>query len=940
MKNVILITAFLVLPFTGQAASPDWQRKIINFERNQYKAGFQTWMITQIDNGWIYAANSQGLLEFDGVSWSLYPIRNEIVRSLKIIDGRIFVGGSSEYGFFEPDQTGRLTYHSLSAGVKKWGGEIWNILTSDARTYFVSERHILIYNDTTLVKIIVAKQKIDYSCTIDARLYIGTPAGLFFLHDDQLVFLPSSAGLRNSKFVGLLPYADKLLAVTAGDGLYLLDDRTLVPYRSTADDFIRHNRLFSVTMAGSKIVLGSVQHGAFVFDWQQPDYREWFGLHNGLNNNTILCTCFDKDQNLWLGLDKGVSYIDLNSPTRPLFATLSPIGTGYCSAVYRNRLYFGTNQGLYTAAPDGAYPLVPGSEGQIWSMEQIDHSLFCSGDNGIVVIPPNGDTYKINLSGVWEVHPLAAHPSKLIAATYAGLCILEKKNGRWALAYMIPDFFYSSKGLLEDDECGSFWIVNAADQIQKIRFNPEMTAIVDAKVYPGTSCGANRHFRRIDNNILICAKDGIYQYSRLSDCFIRHTQLEAMLDGQKYYEYLTIDPMKNIWFVSGAQLKVLPFKNGQYLPAYNTGLSDELINHYENVCLLDTTVAIVSADNAFMKVDFSKTSPLPPVPTCIREFSSTKNDSVISYNNAPRTAVLPYSQNSVIIRFAAAAFPLRSDVLYSCRLKGIDEDWGSPSPNTFKEYTNLHEGRYTFEVRAIVDGYTQEEHVAALEFEIRPPWRRSTAAFVVYVLLSLLAGSIVYRKTIGKQKKIIRLKRQELISQTRRHREETKVKDQEISALQTQNLQTELKFKTQELSGYILNVIRKNEMLEEVRKSAFGISRSIDERKDLQVIKQKVNRLISQINTNIANDNDFKVFESNFNLIHQDFLTLLEENFPQLSRSEKILCAYLKMNLSSKEIAPLLNITVRSVEVNRYRLRKKMNLSRDVNLSEYLQLLK
>jgi DNA-binding CsgD family transcriptional regulator len=63
---------------------------------------------------------------------------------------------------------------------------------------------------------------------------------------------------------------------------------------------------------------------------------------------------------------------------------------------------------------------------------------------------------------------------------------------------------------------------------------------------------------------------------------------------------------------------------------------------------------------------------------------------------------------------------------------------------------------------------------------------------------------------------------------------------------------------------------------------------------------------------------------------------LLDEKFPGLTRNEKILCAYLKMNLSTKEIAPLQNISSRGVEVNRYRLRKKMNLGRDVNLSKYL----
>lgn len=98
--------------------------------------------------------------------------------------------------------------------------------------------------------------------------------------------------------------------------------------------------------------------------------------------------------------------------------------------------------------------------------------------------------------------------------------------------------------------------------------------------------------------------------------------------------------------------------------------------------------------------------------------------------------------------------------------------------------------------------------------------------------------------------------------------------------------------------------------------------------------------LISQINSSLEHDSDFDVFQSNFDIIHQDFFKILDEKYPQLSRNDKILCAYLKMNLSSKEIAPLLNISIRGVEVNRYRFRKKMNLDRYVNLSEYMNNLK
>jgi DNA-binding CsgD family transcriptional regulator len=918
-------------------ATPEWQHRLLNFDRSQYMAGFQTWMITQDSRGWLYAANNHGLLEFDGVDWSLYPIRNTIIRSLKIIGPRIYVGGSSEYGFYEPNHVGLLTYHSLSESVKDWGGEIWNILEATDRIYFVSDKHIHIYKDTTWLKTLYVHRKIDCSALVDDRLLFGATDGLFYLDDnDEPEGVPASAPLKGSKIIGVVPYEGQLLVATANSGLYLTGPHEATKVRSAADAFIRDNRLFSLAVVGSKVALGSVQHGAFLFDLQQPEYHEGFNLDNGLKNNTVLCSYFDRDGNLWLGLDKGISYIDLSSPIRPLFATVSPIGTGYCSMVYNDEYYFGTNQGLYKVSHTGQYQLVPESEGQIWSMALIDGSLFCSGDNGILVISPD-EQYRIDLSGVWEIHALAGPSHKLLAAIYSGFCLLEKKDGRWRYTYTVSGFFNSAKGFMEDDEPGNFWIINAAHRIQKITFDPTISDIVKIKEYTAPVCGSNVFFRRIDNNIVVCAEDGIYRYSRLTDSFDHYTQLETMLDGAAYYEYLNIDPLKNIWFVSNYQLRMLPFANDAYQPVYNIGLNNELINHYENIFLPDSTTAVVAVDNAFLKIDLSKTDILPPVKTYIRQLACSKNDSILSYGSTHRPVVLPYSHNSVILRFAASAFPLRSDILYVYRLNDMDADWSLPSPNTFKEYTNLPEGHYVFEVKAIVDGQCYEESISRIEFEIRPPWHRSWLALITYVLAVALLLFSVYVKTIRKQKRIIHLKGQELIAQRRRHSEETKVKDREIDELQAKNLQAELNFKTQELSGYILNVIRKNEMLEEVKKNAVSIAKAIDEKKEPMAVKQKVNRLISQINTNIANDSDFEVFESNFNLIHQDFFKLLDERFPALNRSEKTLCAYLKMNLSSKEIAPLLNISIRGVEVNRYRLRKRMGLSHDVNLTEYLQ---
>lgn len=943
MKYILHIICCLLLFQLSAFAS--WQRNIINYERNTYKGGFQNWMVKQSDNKYMYFANTNGLLEFDGINWDLYPIKNKIVRSVEINDNRIYVGGSSEFGYFEPNNIGRLTYHSLSEKLTNWWGEVWSIYTINNKTYFLDDGSILIHDPLTdKVTAIATDHKIDCSTVINNNIYIGTSEGIFFLnHKNAIEQLTSSQSLIGSKIVEIIPYDNQILAITARNGIYLLDNRRSSKIQSVADNFIAKNQLFCASLADSKIALGSVQNGVFLFDLKDTRYHEEFNMANGLSNNTILSSTFDKNNNLWLGLDKGIGYIDLQSPIRPMFAINSPIGTGYCSALYNNELYLGTNQGLYKLDKNGSYQLIADSEGQIWSLTIYDNSLFSSGDNGITVISPQS-TYKINLTGIWEVHPLSSNSNRMIGGAYSGFRILEKENGIWKFSHNVANFYNSSRGFIEDETSNIFWVVNMGGYIQRVTLDDEQKAQIDRKEYvlKDVVIGENTTFRKIDNNLVICALDGVYQYSRISDNFDRYTHLEKLLDGEKYYEYLNIDAQKNIWYVSDRSLKLVPYsKNGYKTHSYNIGLANDLISGYENVTLLDSTSAIVAVDKAFVKIDLSSEYRRNyTLDIAIKKLVATSNDSTLYYGNSAQPIVIPYLLNSINIHFAATEYSKNEDILYSFRLKEIDEKWSTPSPKTIKEYTNLLEGEYTFEVKAYVKGENTPGPTRSIKFKILSPWYRSAWAYTIYGLFLLLLLFIIYKRTIGRQKKIINEKGALLIEQSQRYEEERMLKDKKIYELQNENLKTKLHYKTQELSGYILNIVRKNEMLEDVRKNVMSISKSLDENKQPTIIKQKVVRLITQINNNIDHDKDFEIFQSNFNLIHKDFFHLLDNKYPNLTRNDKILCAYLKMNLTSKEIAPLLNISIRGVEVSRYRLRKKMNLDKDLNLSDFLHYLK
>ena len=142
-------------------------------------------------------------------------------------------------------------------------------------------------------------------------------------------------------------------------------------------------------------------------------------------------------------------------------------------------------------------------------------------------------------------------------------------------------------------------------------------------------------------------------------------------------------------------------------------------------------------------------------------------------------------------------------------------------------------------------------------------------------------------------------------------------------------LMDEIKNKRKELANSTFQAAKRNRTLIEIKNE-------LDDIANRQENKYKIKNLKSKINHVLEGRDNWKVFEENFNELHDDFFHDLLKKYPKLSTKDLKLCAYLKMNLSSKEIAPLMSISVRGVEIHRYRLRKKLQLDSNENLSKFL----
>ena len=921
--------SILICLHTMVAAATLWQRPVVNFSRHTYMAANQNWMVAQADNGWMYFANNQGLLEFDGVYWNTYSIDDQSkLRSLKITEHRIYVGALGQFGYFEPDKYGRLQYTRLSKDLEQKGiVNIWNIHTLENGVFFQADGAMYcLENDN--VKKIPCKEGITASAVIYNSIYIATSDGIYVFRNNRFEKVRGIELSQDAHIVSILPYEGKMLIVTSDNGLYVFHQGKLTPWQHPANALIEQNKLTSAAINDHHLALGTTQNGVILID-TSTDNVEVISKDDGLQNKTVLSTTFDRDGNLWLGLDNGIDHVVLTSPLFFLNYQLAAIGSGYSSAVYQDHLYLGTNQGLYqvggtiNAGDQSSTRFIDGTGGQVHGITVYDDKLFCGGRNYYVMIDGSRVT-RFPIRGVWHTCVPFSHGDALLLGDYWGLKVLRKINGQWTYTNKIEGTTISAKTMMVEEGSNAVWVANKTKGVYRLTLDDALTRVVSTKNFnsPKLPVGDNVCVATIDHSVVIASKQGLFRYNQAKDKIEPYTNLEEKLNGKTDYSFIWQDQQQNIWYVCDRILYILhydPNRNTYYKNKDEAYLSDELIDDFEHLMVMPTKQVVIGTQEGFALLNYSsKQTSRFPLTLKIRHVVSTNGTDTLLYGSSfcgvDHPLRIAYRHNSLRIEYSANNFDKSQTVLYSCRMLGLpDEGWSGYSRQHVKEYTNLHEGKYTFQVR-IVTAANHKPIMASLSFRVLPPWYRSWWAYTLY---ALLLAAAVY----------------EVI---RRLQKNTQKLNQKIETLEDEKVQIELQSKQNELMLSRMNVVRKNEMLQEIKKTAVSLNNSLSE-DNLPNIKRKMVRLIGQIDTNIEHDDDLEAFKGDFDAVHSGFLKILSERFPQLTHKDKMLCAYLKMNMMSKEIAPLLNISVRGVEISRYRLRKKLGLSDKENLTEFLQ---
>ena len=202
---------------------------ITNYSTEVYKAGTQNWSITQSAKKFIYIANNEGLMEYNGSSWFLYPSpNNTIVRSVCAVDNKIYTGSYMEFGYWDSGTNGKLSYTSLSTTLDVTlieDEQFWSITPYNKWILFQSLKRIYIYNtEDSSVKIITSDNTIHKLFKVDQEIYFyEINSGLFTIENGIKKKLFDAKKFNNDIVVQILSVANKTLAVTENSGLFQID---------------------------------------------------------------------------------------------------------------------------------------------------------------------------------------------------------------------------------------------------------------------------------------------------------------------------------------------------------------------------------------------------------------------------------------------------------------------------------------------------------------------------------------------------------------------------------------------------------------------------------------------------------------------------------------------------------------------------------------------
>ncbi|RAR48879.1 helix-turn-helix and ligand-binding sensor domain-containing protein [Flavobacterium lacus] len=883
-----------------------------NFTKSNYNGDNQVWSLTQGGDNAMYFANNHYFFRYNGVKWERYALPNKtVIRSVFAYQEKIYCGSYNEFGYWIREN-GVMRYYSISKDKDFFkdsskNEEIWKIFEINGAIYFQSFNEIFIYNEKSIKRVAVPFL-ISYCFVIDSKIYVASVnKGIYLFNGKDFTYIEKWGVIANNVVHSIDKNSDEIFIFTQKNGVFVEKNEVLQAWNHPINDALKSEVIITAKFyQKDKLIIGTASKGVYIIQIDSGEYIN-INRNNRLYNNSVLSIAVDKENDIWLGLDNGISHIEINSPFRIFSDNTGELGTVYSIASTPKGYLLGSNHGVFTYE-NKALNIIPNSQGQVWNVAAID-GTFVIGHNDGTFLYDFKSYRKVNsLTGGWQLKK-DNYQDRYIQSNYIGLAFFDDKNDlskhkRLNTVYRpIKDFVQTGQNeIIASDSYRGLFKINYDDNLElksylnltqknsikndfgvKIfKYKNDVLYYINSEWYYLDSVTDvlkkydlfNQNFRNInevipiDDSSFAIIKEGLFYIINQSK-----DKFSWKLIPKKYYEGKIINQ----------ETKIFKFNN-QYL---------------------------INLDDGFLQFESSK-----------NDFTNQKVEieAYLKGKILTNEARIPNNQ-SLNLHFVSEYFGNKKSTLFY-KLNNQDI---IPLPDGKLILNNLASGKNRIEVY-FTNGF---EFIKTDEFTftVLKPWYLS---FWMVLLYFTLVGGILflyYRWNKIRYQEKIKLKEEEL----KHHREIMELEMEAENKLKLQDyekhiLEMQVQSKASEVAGKSLSIAKQSEMIE-------SIQRILEEEKNINTVKTKIKKAIK---SNAINQREWENFEKNLIQSHEEFVQKLTNTYPELTSKDIKLSIYLRMNLSSKEIAPLMNISYRGVELHRYRLRKKIQLNPDESLSKFM----
>ncbi len=915
-KLCVLKTKFLkivLILFVIPAFSQELLPFVENFTKSDYSGDNQNWNSTQGNDNAMYFANNHYFLRYNGVKWEKYTLPNKtVIRSIFADGDKIYCGSYNEFGFWKR-KSGKMEYFSLSKNKNIFNDasdneEIWKIFKSNNTIYFQSFNQILLFKDNTIEQIKIPFQ-ISYCFVVNKSIYVASVKnGVYIFDNKKFTKVDRWSNLENTIIHYIAANKNDIYIFTQKNGVFIDKNGALTVWQNPLNQILKTQIIITAKFIdANNVAIGTAFNGLYIVNLSKNTYVN-ISRKNSLKNNSVLSIGFDKENDLWLGLDNGISHIEINSPLKIFSDNTGILGSVYAMATTQNGFLMGSNHGVFKYENKNL-SLLPNSQGQVWDLKKVNSS-FLIGHNEGTYTYSNNQLNKVNqVTGGWDLLK-SNDRNAYFQATYSGIVAYYDSND--FSKYKRLEGLNKPIKYIAQNKANELWAADNYRSLYKIDYDDDFIVknIINISKENNIKNDYGVKLFNFKNQILFLINNIWYNYNPLSNKLEKNDIFNTAFKGTA--QIIPIDDHHFI-IIKESLLYLITQVAGEFVwelipEKYYEG---KIINHDTKI-YLNGNQLYINLDDGFFVYEIKK----PKIKQQHIQVEAFYQDNLIT-----NSTKINYNQTVEINLLSEFYGYNRSSLFYKLNKSKTF----IPVKKGNIKLNNLESGQQRIEVFS--NNGARFVKVASYEFYVLKPWYFSLLMIFIYILLITGSFFLYYRWNKVRYSQKLKLKEEELKHQKEIIQleldAENKLKLQEYDK---HILQIQVQTKASEVAGKSLSIAKQTELIDSIQKI-------LETENDISQLKNKIK---NSIKINAINKNEWQSFEKNLMQSNEEFVQKLSQRFPALTSKDIKLCIYLKMNLSSKEIAPLLNISFRGVELHRYRLRKKMGINQLESLSKFM----